>query len=215
MENNLMETEYEGTIKELKYRDQTRSPLDLQQLWSISSIDPPTSETISGVPLGDDETERIGRTYSTRSIMVQGQFELPGQTDSTAPPVDVVVRLALVLDTQSNGIQMTGDQVFIETQGVNAFRNLRFIDRFEVLDDQRFVLDVGDITLDNQEDFHTGTKETIFNMSYEWPQGLEVTTLDDTGEVGSLSNYSIHVIAIADLISRVNVEYISRHRFVG
>lgn len=89
---------------------------------------------INGVSQGTDFTNRVGRKFQIRSVLIRGQVNLG------ATPTSSVVRWMLVYDKQANGVAPAiGDIVFQPYPG--ACNNLTNRDRFVVLADKTFEVD--------------------------------------------------------------------------
>lgn len=88
---------------------------------------------------------RIGRKVKMMKVRVSGLINVPIQAAQSAADLGCMIRICLVLDTQTNATQMTGAQLFNDTtQGgnatVNSMQNPNNFGRFRILKEKRFVL---------------------------------------------------------------------------
>ena len=101
-------------------------------------MDPATIDCLNGVAQGNGPTNRIGRKFTMKSILIQGAIHIAAQTNQTALDEAPVVYIALVLDTQTNGVTLNSEDVFTNPVGngtlaVAPLRNMSNTGRFKVL----------------------------------------------------------------------------------
>ena len=135
-----------------------------------------------------------------------------------AVPEGSIVRIAVVIDTQTNGAAMNPADCFKAIGGVGeqaySFRNLQYSGRFVVLFDKSYTLThragAGDGTTN---DFQGEDKQ--FKINIKIPEKYSVVdTTGTTDNVNVITDNSIHLIAWKNG-SDVRLEYVSRLRFVG
>ena len=181
--------------------------------------DPTTVNCLNAVEQGDGESQRDGRRYKMNSLHIRGDFQL-SPLDGAGAQTPVVVRLAIVMDTQTNGAQMNAEDCFKTTttaaQGVFAFRNLQFTGRFIVLYDKSYTINAtagaGNGTTN---DFSKVIKQFKINMKIPEKYAI-VDTNGTTANVSVITDNSIHLLAWVDNTGvTTNIRYESRLRFVG
>lgn len=200
---------------ELKYIDYEYLD-DVSTTVSGSVSDPAGVDSISAIDVGDSPTTRDGRQATLMDVQINGYVKLPPLVAGNAPRQGGIVRIALVLDTQTNGAQL--DPAALANTPSNsdlevlAFPNLETGNRF--------------ITLDYKVIDCNPTAEVVKGNNYDSPVNFWnfVLSFDDlkvkanyTGPgagVSTITDNSLHVVAIAsDSNSLVQLGYISRVRF--
>ncbi len=154
---------------------------------------------LNGIAQGDGEEERIGRIAWIHSIHIKGLIFDVGRDNQAAPINDYSVRLALVLDTQTNAAVPTPSDVFdiLQSQDLLAFRNLQHTHRFKVLWDRIFVISKtnvgqGAITL-----FGSSGDSRIFSVNKVFKPPLKVQFKLGTPVIGAITDNSLHLMGIA------------------
>lgn len=200
---------------ERKFADHTTAYAATSLTWATAEDG--TVLSISAVAQGDGENQRDGRVYHIDSIHVRGMIDVPVLEAQTAPLSDIVVRICVVLDSQTNAAQLTATDVMTagspeDTQG---FRNLQHTSQFKVLMDETFV-----IKRDNQTNEGAvnafATPRTMIPWSFDrkFKTPLKVICSGTTAVIGSITDNSIHVIAVStDVTARIG--HTSRVRFRG
>lgn len=92
---------------------------------------------LSTIPVGNGESERIGRKVVLKSMALRGRFQL----NAGANPVlsSVNVRITLLQDTQTNGVGF-GMTQWLEADQFAEYANLANTGRFKILEVQKFNL---------------------------------------------------------------------------
>lgn len=181
--------------------------------------DPTTINCLNGPTQGDGESNREGRKLSMVSIHVKGQIELPLQQNQSAADTAGVVFIALVLDKQSNGAQLSAENVFVNPTAntigsVTPFLNLEYRDRFQVLATAQVRMPLVNMVYDGTNVEQQGC-HIPFDL-YKSLGGLQTTFTGNTEGVSSISDNSLHVIACMDNSSLApTITYNSRLRFRG
>jgi len=188
--------------------------------WSSAELDPAGGlNCLNAVPLADTEQGRDGRHIAMTSIHLRGTITVNPQVDQIAMAIAPIVYLALVLDRQTNGAQMSSETVYLnQSADVSClsapFRNLQYIERYKILK-------TWSTTIMPEQASYDGTNievagQTIpFQMNVEL-QGLKVHFTGTTEVVGSIQDHSLHLIGVcthAGMDPKVN--YNSRLRFYG
>lgn len=178
----------------------------------------PATTNLTAIAQGDGESNRDGRNYVIKSIHVRGWIELPAAEAAMAPSADVLGRICLVWDTQTNGAQLTATDVMDggQTEDFLAFRNLQFTKRFRILKDKHFNLKVtssnmaqGAVNL-----FAHGTVKQTFKWDITFKTPLQVTTSGTGADIANVTDNSIHIIGVASQVASL-LNYQCRVRFVG
>lgn len=205
-----------STSYELENKFRDFSHLDDAFTTTWTTMEPAASvECISAVAQGDTESTRDGRVYHINSIHVQGRFHRAAAESVTNPGDDLMCRVVIVLDKQTNGTQLTPTQVMLATtDNWDSFRNLQFTKRFQVLYDRKVVLKAfttneGGINLFATDD---SSKQWRFNHTFKTP--LRVTCSSTEAAVASFTDNSIHVIGCASATTAL-LSYNSRIRYTG
>lgn len=187
---------------EKKFVEYSVGENDISQTLVGSEIDPATALTISGVAIGDGARNRDGRTITLKSVHVHGII-------TSYTPNDRIVRVVLVRDKQTNGAQFNAEDVLLPTTGtndVNAFRNLDFIKRFDVLKDLTIVV--------NTNHAQAGAISTMRHFKIDVPLNVEVDHRGGTDSVTDITDNSLHLLAVTNG-NDMTYKYVARTRFVG
>lgn len=172
-----------------------------------SNMDPPGSQALDAIQQGDGESNRDGKNAQVKSIHVQGYFVNTGLHDRIA-------RVVLVKDTQTNGALLNGQDVFKDPAGsdndVNAWRNLQYSKRFQVLSDQKIHVPAcpyfdGSLGASNLSKVPFVIHQNInYNQTYS----------GTLSTIASMVDNSVHMLIWADNVD-LTVDYVSRVRFYG
>ncbi len=182
-----------------------------------ATMEDATNDSISGVAIGDTESSRDGRVYHIHSIHIKGRIQVASTEMVGTPQPDLFGRICLVLDTQTNGSQLTATDVMVGTgtDDVLAFRNLRHTKRFQVLWDKKwllrsFVTNEGAANLYAQQNQSTA----IFSFNRRFKTPIKVICSGTDATISSLSDNSLHVIGVANSVGAL-LSYQARLRFTG
>lgn len=182
-----------------------------------AEMDPPgagaqtTPGSISAIAQGDGESNRDGRKCTLTSVHLRGTVTQDASS-GTSLNNGGIVRLALVQDTQTNGVQLNSENVFLTATNVElAFRNLQFSKRFKVLMSKLIVFNktagAGDGTADDSPAF-------VVPFTFNKKVNIPVIHNGTTAVVAAITDNSLHIVAFASTAA-VNLKYESRVRFVG
>ncbi len=198
---------------ERKFFDTMVDSVATGALWT--TLEPATTN-LSAIGIGDGESNRDGRKYNILSIHVKGFLELSAVEAEANPTRDILVRICLVLDTQTNGAQLTATDV-MEAQlanNVNSFRNLQFTSRFRVLKDKTIRIPVTGLNEGAPNAFARGAKLIPFKMNSVFSGGIPVLMSGTTADIANVTTNSLHFIAVSTSATAL-VSYTSRVRFTG
>lgn len=176
--------------------------------------------TLSAPSRGDGPQQRNGQRIRLKSLVFKGKVFRPPATAAAAGG-NTEVFVALVLDKQSNGAQLSSEDVFTNPVGIigvdnagNAcpLRNLLTSSRYRVLKSQVYRFNNHAIT-------YNGVNLDVAGESYtmDWYIPLEINVEfnnNTAADVANVVDNSIHVIAFASATG-CSIAYNSRVRFVG
>ena len=204
---------------EKKFVDYTLNGAALTTIWAGGEQDEGTALSMSAIGQGDGESQRDGRVATLHSWFVKGFFTNSEIESSVAPLADTLVRIAVVLDKQSNGAQLNAEDVFDTvgaSQDVNSVKNLQNSARFKVLKDMTRVVqnarantNEGAVNL-----FAQGQTFTPFKMGGVFNPPIRVNHTGTGATIATCADNSIHVIATGTQTTGL-LSYRSRVRFTG
>ncbi len=198
------------TGKELRFVDYDVNQAMLTDLGNGARADPSTALCLNAIAQGSGNSQRGGLRATIRSVQVRGYVKF-----STAT-LQGIVKLYLVLDTQTNGAQLVPQELFADSpssanfQAVNLFENLENSHRFKILQSKtvKFV---------TQNHYWNGTDTLApspcvpFTLTKSWKSGLQTRFSGTGATIADISDNSLHVVAISLDTSELN--YVSRVRF--
>ncbi len=199
---------------ERKFFDTEHSNQSLSLTWAAAE---PATTNLTAVAQGDSESNRDGRKYVIDSIHLRGFFLTTAKESETTPVCDILVRMILVQDTQTNGAQLTATDVMDagQTDDINSFRNLQFTKRFIVLHDRQYLLRRNNTNEGAVNLFAAAaTRNPSWKINKRFPGGIPVTMSGTTADIANVTDNSIHMIMVADDTS-ARVSYQCRIRFRG
>jgi hypothetical protein len=206
---------------ELKYANYARSALALAAPTNAvgGTVDPATILCLNGVAQGDGEQQRDGKQIHMKSLYVTGSIDIPALINQTTAKNIPTVYIALVVDKQTNGAQLTSELVFENPSGASTtaagpLRNMQYTSRFEVLDSCIVELEQPQVSWDGTNLECAGSRSP-FKLSWS---GDMLTQFTGTGNtIASIQDTSMHLIAFAgpDLTAAPVISYNARLRFIG
>lgn len=198
----------------------TFSTLSSASAWTGAERDPVTDLCLNPIAQGDGEEQRDGRKCVMKSVFVQGVLHQPTQQGETAPSSATAIFIALVLDTQTNGVQMSSENVYVNPMGTafgvaTPLRNLQFTSRFKVLDTFMTSWDTPNMVAhDSATAFDIGGRDKIFKLSKTLD--IPVSFTGATGNISTIQDNSLHLVAISTVTGPgIGISYNSRVRFVS
>lgn len=199
---------------ELKFIDSGRTNLALTSSWQ--RIDPSTPaglNSLTPIAEGTGESDRDGRKCLIKAMYIHGQVSWDEITTMDQPGA---VRLALVLDTQTNGAALTAADVYTNQAGqqINSFRDLQNTSRFKVLK-EIWITPPG--VAGNSEG--NGTNMTgggaYLPFVMHCPLNLKQHWSGTTGAVSNIVDHSLHLLALYGGTRTCQIQYSARARFLG
>ncbi len=186
--------------------------------WAGGEMEDGTALSISAVAQGDGESQRDGRTYNITSVHVNGLVQKAATESQTAPIDEVVARVVMVLDTQTNGAQLNAEDVINAVAAGEdwlGFRNLQNTGRFRVLKDKVFTLRASNATNEGAANlFSSGALNLPFKFNVKFKTPIKVRCTGTTAAIASIADNSIHIIGTSQLTTTL-LSYNSRIRFTG
>jgi len=202
--------------RELKFSDLEMTNQAFSGSWG--TLEDSTADSLTGIGQGNGESQRLGRKYSIQSLHIRGFVEVAQVESQTAPLDDILARLVVVWDQQTNGAQLTATDVMDAglTDDINSFRNLQHTGRFRVLKDKTFRIALNSQTNEGAINLFAAPKiEIPFKMNFDFKKNpIVVTTSGTANQITAVSDNSIHLIGIATS-TRALINYQVRVRFTG
>lgn len=180
---------------------------------------PSATIMLNTVKQGTGESDRIGRQIRMNSIHITGVVTIAAQINQTAHDANQQVIIALVLDTQTNGVLLSSENVFLNPGAssllaCNLFRNLEFRQRFKVLAQKT-------ITMPQQESTYDGTNIELMGVTKGFDlkanlNGLPVNYCGTTSDIANIVDNNLVIVAFTNHVSNVPLlSYNSRVLFTG
>lgn len=194
---------------------QIPSPTDA----SSGELDP-TGSCLNAIAQGDGESNRDGRKVTLHSVFINGTVSTDTASDQTTATISgSQVFVALVLDTQTNGAQLSSENVFTNP-GASAFtaasplRNLQYLQRFKVLATKVIDMNPDTLTYDGTADQKDSAGKVRSFRIYKRLK-IPVIYTNTTASIANVADNSLHVIAFASGRWTCNLSYNARIRFTG
>ncbi len=182
-----------------------------------ASMEPATTN-LTVMAQGDGESNRDGRKYTIHSIHIRGWIQRAVEEAQAGPGGDSLMRLALVVDKQTNGATITATNVYDGggSDDIFAFRNLQHTTRYTVLKDKQFRLNVAPAVINEGavNSFASGLIRIPFKFNHTFPNGLQVNTKGTTADIANVTTNSIHLIGVSSSTTPT-INYQCRVRFSG
>ncbi len=172
--------------------------------------------SISGIALGTADDQRIGRRISIISIHLKYRMHVNAAESDPAPLPDLLGRMALVWDKQTNKAQLTATDVFtVGPPDFQGFRDLDHTSRYTVLLDKAWKIDSennneGVINLFAQKNQTT----SIMSFNRKFAKPIQVLYDGDTNVIGVTTDNSFHIIGVANQTTAL-LTYVARLRYIG
>lgn len=180
----------------------------------------PTADiSLNTVTQGDGESQRDGRQISMDSITLKGAIELPTEANRTTMNLSGYTYVAIVLDKQTNGALLNSEDVFINPGSANSlianpFRNLQFIQRFQVLAWKR-IRHPAQATQFDATNIEQGGRHLPFQL-FAKLKGMKVNYTNTTEVIANITDNGLNVVAFTSSTTQAPVlTYKARLRFYG
>ncbi len=201
---------------EMKFVDFEVAADNFASAWS--TMQDGTIKCISGVAQGDGESNRDGRKYLIHSIHVKARIEVPVTESQTGPQQDLLGRICIVWDTQTNGAELTATEVMLggKTDDELAFRNLQHTKRFRVLWDRTWKVIRRNVNEGAINLFATPlTVSTIMTFNRRFKTPIAVTTSGTGNTIAAITDNSLHMIGVSMSGPTAKLHFQCRMRFTG
>jgi len=169
---------------------------------------------------GDGPTNRDGNRIVVCEVNLKGVISVSEQANQTAADIVCYVYVALVMDTQTNGVQLNSEDVFTNpaaqaATAANVFRNMSYTSRFKLLKFKQIRLPIPTLTYDG-----TNIEQTGFNVpvNLKWKGKMPVTflTASTAADIANVTDNSVQVVAFCNNTNLAPfLLYNARVRFYG
>ena len=207
---------------ETKFYDTSAAGAALTNSADASGGEHDQSATItpSTIIQGDGESNREGRKATFLSWHVTGLVHIPLSADNTVTKQTPSIFIAMILDKQTNGIQIASESVYLNDSGAtemsaNLMRNPQQSHRFTVLKTIRFQMPQPTLVFDGTN-IETGGVNRSFDLWVKFNKPI-VANYSGTGEtIANSTDRSLHILAWASVTTYAPILYYnSRLRFRG
>lgn len=210
--NNVRTAGYLGI--ERKFFDKEFSQV-LGTTIATASVDP-ASDSLNGIVQGNGESERDGRKCVMKKIEIEGTLIPSTILTSAAPLRAAYIKLALVLDTQTNAAAMTPTDYWTGTYAYMPRRNMLNIQRFKTLWEKEIVLQPGGGGFNDAAT--TGALSHV-GQRFKFSKNINIPVnyVGTTDAIASISDNSLHLMGVcsSNTAPEVTCIYTSRVTFVG
>jgi len=153
--------------------------------------------------IGTSYGQVTGNKYMVKQLRIKGEISAAAISDAADMAANQTVRIVLVHDTQPNGAQAQGEEVFTDTGSARAC-NYSFLamgagsgGRFRILKDKTYIMNMSAAGTDGTNTNSLGYNGHLFRFSYKPKKPLQVVLKANSGvpTVASLSNNNIFMLA--------------------
>lgn len=189
-------------LTERKYFDSTVDNVamtDISLSWASARLDPTTLSTLFAPTQGDSYNNRDGRKVLLAGIRINWQCDIATQTNQSAADAGSKVRLLLVQDLQTNGVQLNSEDVITSGSakaGVCMHQNPAYFGRFKVWKDKVFVMENPAMTNNASATTIQQNGLTRFGkwkLNFKKPIPINYNT-GNAGTVADIVDNSFHII---------------------
>lgn len=193
---------FAGAGSEKKFFDTTRAAVAFSTAGTIAN------PSLNIVPEGNGESDRIGRKITITNIRVKGQSSINSQTTSVG---STICRVMFYVDHQTNGAAATVTEI-LETGVYNSYRNLANQERFTILMDKSYPMNVLSATITSADVIATQQVAKPFAFSKKCNINVEYDNSATTGAITTQRSNNIGCLIIAEAAT-ATLEYICRIRY--
>lgn len=170
---------------------------------------------------GSGASTRDGNKIVAKTLEINGIVQIPAQTNQTVQDTSGVIFIAIVVDTQTNGVTLASEQVYSNPSATtqliaSGFRNMAFSSRYVVLKKKIVSLQPQQCTYDGTNIEVAGTQipfKMFLNLN-DMPVSFSTSII--TANVTGVVDNSIGIIAACTDNSVAPIVYLqSRMRFIG
>lgn len=203
---------------ELKFLDTDVSAQAVATTVPGSESDPTTFLGLNSIAAGDGESNRDGRKAKMHSINLKGVIIFNAETDDVNPPTLGFCRVWIIKDKQTNGVQLSAEQVFKDPTSAEMDQdpmiNLQYKSRFSIVKKvtvmKHYPVSVWDSAANNT---NTNGSKVPFSMYARVSDDVHYS--NTTGVIANITDVSYHVICIGSANLDASISYTSRVRFYG
>lgn len=211
--NNIRTAGFLGIVK--KFLDVSHSS-SLATDASACMEDPSTMLCLNAPAEGTGASQRSTRNVKFTDLHINGYIEFPQLGSTSNYDTPGYCKIWVVMDTQTNGAQMTSDQLLLDigTAGFDILsqRNLENTDRFKVL--AELTVREGDrAAVWDGTDQRTSGKFVPFEIHRKLNMRTKFVTTGTGATIADIQDNSIHVLALATDVGSTNIAYTSRIRY--
>ena len=208
---------------ELKYYDTNSTGINIVTSATCAGGEVDESATLCATTIaqGDGEQNRDGRKCMVQSVHYKGIINVGEVANESSPDVYPTIFIAMVLDKQTNGGQLSSEDVFTNPGAIASLcatplLNLTNRSRFQVL--KTWKMD----TMPVSSIVHDGTNYDRYGRQIRWElyhrfkNPLKCTYSGTTSTIANQVDNSVHLIAFtsSDTFSP-QIRYNCRTRFTG
>lgn len=210
-----------GEGLELKFFDTSLAVTSIANAATMvgGELDPTTLDCLNSMAQSDTSSGRFGRFINMKSIKVSGRLQFAGQEGIVNPPSLPIVTLFLVMDKQTNKVQLDSEDVFTNPGSSivllsNLFVDMENTDKFQILDSIKVPM-VTQVTQAGANDYSHASAEAVFHLNYKWKRGKRVLFVGSAGTVANIADNSLHVVGFVNANTEVDVTYNARLRYTS
>lgn len=220
---------YPSIKQEPKFLDMCLEPTAMPNTLDFASaeMDPSNgcTQCLSCPAIGDSEQNRDGKKIVITQVEIKGTVLRTAESAQATPDNPSHGWIALVLDTQTNNVQMNSEDCFKSINNVlvgagsskysmRPFRNLLFGNRFRILKMKAWQFSNFSISMNTAG---TGC-QSGYVKNFTMFKKLRLPVNMNAGTTASVANVldnSLHVIAWGSDAANLTLSYQARIRFVG
>lgn len=197
-----------------KWRDYSDDDGAIATTLDGAEMDPAATSCLNSMVQGDTQSTRNGNQIIVKSIFLNYSIFNDVVSDQADALAEGYVRLLLVLDKQTNGVQMDSEDVWACESGLKtlAMRNLYYTRRYEVLMD-RLVHVSRKYAFNDAAATGSIASATVYGQYFK-PCSIPVEFDGNAGTVADIVDNSLHLIAVSSGAG-YKLTYNCRIRFVG
>ncbi len=190
--------------RETKFVDNVISESVTTATWTNGAV----KDVLLTIVQGVEESQRIGRKITIKSIMFHMSYCVLDVENATAPIKGARIRTVVYIDRQTNKATTTTLDLW-EDDDLFSFRNLTNSKRFKILHDKVTPLNERTLT-ENTDNLYSMTGFEVSHDIYITGLNLHVEYTGSTGTVGQRTGNNIGIIHVledaAAANSRIEVE---------
>lgn len=188
--------------------------------FSAAELNPTAGVSLISTPaVGDGETNRDGKKIIITQVEVKGMFLINTLNAQSALPAPYYAWIALVLDTQTNLVEMNSEDCFkaltnVATE-IQPWKNLTLGGRFRILKMKKVIVTNYATGNDSASTYDVGGFRRHFKFFKKMRLPVNFKTGGTTSDVANVTDNSLHIIGWCSAVSAVNIAYQARIRFIG